>query len=118
MLGVDPATYSKPPDIGVYVHGLFLEGCAWDETAGTLCESKPKVLFTSAPCMWLIPCRTTEYKEFAHYNCPVYRQAERKGTLATTGHSTNFVMFIRMPSDMPKEHWTMRGVAMLKQLSD
>ena len=31
--------------------------------------------------------------------------ADRRGVLATTGHSTNFLMMIRMPSLQSQEHW-------------
>ncbi len=72
----------------------------------------------AAPVMWFRPKRTEEYATFKHYNCPVYRTAERRGVLATTGHSTNFVMFVRLSTKAEPEHWTMRGVAMLTQLSD
>ncbi len=48
----------------------------------------------------------------------VYRTAERKGVLATTGHSTNFLMMVRMPTDRPDHHWVNRGVCMLCSLSD
>ncbi len=54
---------------------------------------------------------------YPHYNCPVYRTAERKGLLATMGHSTNFLMVIRLPSDQPEWQWTLRGVCMLCSLS-
>ncbi|KAL6756615.1 hypothetical protein V8C86DRAFT_1789687, partial [Haematococcus lacustris] len=52
------------------------------------------------------------------YECPVYRTAERRGTLATTGHSTNFLMTIKMPTDKGTDHWVMRGVCLLCSLSD
>ena len=81
-------------------------------------EPCPEVLFEPAPCIWLKPVLLTELSEYPHYACPVYRTAERKGVLATTGHSTNFLMMMKMPTVLPEAHWTMRGVCMLCSLSD
>lgn len=33
----------------------------------------------------------------AHYTCPIYRTAERKGVLRTTGHSSNFILNVQVP---------------------
>jgi dynein heavy chain len=118
MLGMDPKEYVKPPEAGVYVYGMFIEGCNWDPEMQALCESDPKVLFVSAPCMWLVPRRQSDSKDAPHYPCPLYRTADRRGVLATTGHSTNFVMFVKMPSQHEPQHWTKRGVAMVLSLSD
>lgn len=57
---------------------------------------RPQVLFVKAPCMWLRPGTTDSFKTCNHYNCPLYRTADRRGVLATTGHSTNFVMFVKV----------------------
>lgn len=38
-----------PPTEGVYIHGLYLEGAAWDKRNMRLSESKPKVLFELMP---------------------------------------------------------------------
>ncbi|KXZ55711.1 DHC8 protein [Gonium pectorale] len=117
-LGMDASSYRQPPTEGVYVHGMFLEGCGWDAAAQRLCESQPKVLFVPAPVMWLRPRSAEQQEHYDFYDCPLYRTADRRGVLATTGHSTNFVMFVKLPTDMPASHWIMRGVALLTQLSD
>jgi dynein heavy chain, axonemal len=118
MLGMDPTAYSQPPASGVYIEGLYLEGCGWDADSKRLCESQPKVLFVSAPCMWLVPKKQEDLSDYPHYTCPVYRTTERRGVLATTGHSTNFVMFVRLPTDKEPDHWIMRGVALVSSLSE
>ncbi len=79
----------------------------------------PKVLFEPAPVIWLRPTKVSEMRQFKHYECPVYRTADRRGVLATTGHSTNFLMMMKLPTVAAEpEHWTLRGVCMLCSLSD
>ena len=45
------------------------------------------------------------------YDCPVYRTVERKGCLTASGHDTNFVFELKLPTRALPEHWIRRGVA-------
>jgi len=48
------------PKDGVYVWGLFLEGCKWCSDVDALEESDPKVLFSPMKPIWICPKIRTE----------------------------------------------------------
>ena len=98
--------YKKKPKDGAYIRGLFFDGARWDAKALALEDPLPKQLFVPGPVMWFKPVRTADVDTSPHYECPVYKTSERRGILATTGHSSNFVMFIRKCGVKP--HWTTR----------
>ena len=98
-------------------------------------ESRPRELYTTCPMFHMQPKVKGDIAEVigrpelytgaiagtSHmYQVPVYRESARAGVLSTTGHSTNFVMFIRVPmaKEHTQQHWIKRGVAMLSQLDD
>ena len=53
------------------------------------------------------------------YECPVYKTTDRHGFMTTTGHSTNFVIRLELPSSKyPPSHFIMRGCAAFCQLDN
>lgn len=124
---------TKRPTEGAYIRGLFMEGARWDAKNHVIGESLPRELFIEMPLIHLAPDERSKvpivkgvpehytgsrYGTAHVYMCPIYKTSLRQGTLSTTGHSTNFVMYIRIPMapDSSQKHWIKRGVALLTQL--
>ncbi|XP_023289892.1 dynein heavy chain 1, axonemal [Orussus abietinus] len=100
----------RPVD-GCVVYGVFLEGCRWG--GSHLAESLPKELYTDMPPILLLPEVQHRPPSKGIYECPVYKTTQRAGTLSTTGHSTNFVLAMEIPSQRSQAHWVKRGVALI-----
>jgi dynein heavy chain len=81
-----------------------------------LTESRPKELYTDFPLFWLEPKKDREDPKEGVYLCPAYKTLTRAGTLSTTGHSTNFVMYLEVPTDKPESHWINSSVALFTAL--
>jgi dynein heavy chain len=94
-----------------------MEGARWDHQKHRVSESRAKELFTEVPVIWLKPAVNRQNPLTGIYVCPVYKTLTRAGTLSTTGHSTNFVFSVELPSNVKQKHWIKRGVAMLCALN-
>jgi dynein heavy chain len=107
---------------GVYVHGLFMDGAAWNsgekETPACIAESEPKKMFASLPVLLVtaVPKKVEEkyrkevYGELGPYECPVYKYPARTDRY--------FVFFVSLRPGDPVEgpapsHWGLRGLALL-----
>jgi dynein heavy chain len=83
-----------------------------------MAESYVGDLFNPMPVIWLTPLLAIDYKPVGVYNCPLYKTSIRAGVLSTTGHSTNFVCALDIPSFENPDQWIRRGCAMLCMLDD
>ena len=115
-----------------FIYGLFLEGAGFDYKSMSLIEAEPKKLFVENIRLKLTPYQIkqndneslsedsfkSEQSEANNYDCPLYRTIERRGELLTTGHSTNFVLYVNLPTEIKPEHWIKRGVALILELDD
>jgi dynein heavy chain len=103
------------PKEGAYVHGLFLDGAAWDNKESTLTESSPKKLFASLPVLLITAVQKstrksietgTSYGPYGAYECPVYKYPSR------TDRYLIFQVLLTTQQKKPL-HWILRGVALL-----
>ena len=105
----------KPED-GAYIYGMYMQGARFDTGTMFMHPSLPKIIFDQMPCILLVPMLKEKFSLKGCYTCPVYKTSERRGTLSTTGHSTNFVVALGVPSEESEDHWTRAGAAMLLML--
>jgi len=106
-----PESIKAKPEDGCYVYGMSFEGARWNYDTHTLDDSLPKELYTPVPMIHFVPMADRKPPATGIYNCPVYKVLTRRGTLSTTGHSTNFVIFMEIPSAVDEKKWIKAGVA-------
>jgi len=106
---LDPKRIKNPPSEGVYVHGLYLEGCSWNRQTKMLKESAPKELFTPLPVLLVTAVTSAQSKAMysggSYYECPCYTKP-RRTDLA-------YVFTVKLQTEVPPDHWILRGVALL-----
>ena len=95
-----------------YIYGMYFDGAQWDKENFCLADCDSNAVYTDCPVIHINP-----KPDFVHpkedYKCPVYRTPERAGVLNTTGHSTNFVVALNIPTKDNPDKWTLRGTALL-----
>ncbi|XP_065178852.1 dynein axonemal heavy chain 6-like [Sycon ciliatum] len=104
-------------DDGVLVHGLFMDASRWNDDTAVLADALPGEMNPPLPVLHMLPSQNY-VPEDTLYKCPLYKTAARAGVLSTTGHSTNFVVAVYVPSDKPQDYWIAKGTALLCQVSD
>jgi dynein heavy chain len=106
------------PEDGINMHGFFLQGARWDYTKSCIEDSYPREPIIHFPLIWLEPVMVAEQVDAGCYSCPLYKTSTRRGELSTTGHSTNFVLFLHLATDVQPEYWIRRGAALLSMTDD
>ena len=102
---------------------MFLDGAAFDKKESLLVESEPKKLFVSLPFLFVSGLIKDEsYKRRkelfgAHgpYECPVYKYPVRGDGYPGNPDIKCFIFYVTLKCtvEKPRNHWTLRGVALL-----
>jgi dynein heavy chain len=103
---------------GIFVHGLFLEGCSWSKKDNHLIDSPPKALVAPLPVMYIAGVQKGQRKaDYATYECPVYFRfdARKRGMTAA---QPNFMFAPELRTVDPPSKWILRGVALLTYPGD
>jgi dynein heavy chain len=95
-----------------------MQGARWDATRKIVDDSQIGVTIVEFPVVWLEPVLEEDLKLDKTFSCPLYKTSERAGTLSTTGHSTNFVQFMAIPTEKDQDYWIRRGTALLCMTDD
>lgn len=95
----------EAPGEGVYIYGLYLDGCSWSGRENKLVDSEPKKLFNPLPVLYVTGVQAKDKKKSGVYEAPTYRVKFRKGL--------NFITTFALRTEDDKSKWILRGVAIL-----
>jgi dynein heavy chain len=105
--------------VGVNVHGLYLEGAGWEDGKGDeegyICESKMKDLHPYMPVCNCYAVHIDEMDWNCMYHCPVFSTSVRGGILFGPQGTFIFECNLRMDPDDTEVRWILAGAGMLTQ---
>ncbi|XP_025208084.1 dynein heavy chain 2, axonemal-like [Melanaphis sacchari] len=104
----------KPPDKGVYIHNLYLEGAGWNNEHMCLREPLPLELITKLPVIHFLPVEGKK-SLIDFYQSPVYYCPKRSGIHET--YSCAIALNLKSGSQHP-DHWIKRSTAVLLNLGN
>jgi len=111
------ADVAEPPADGVYMEGFFIVGARWDRKTALIQDSYHKEMHDTLPVFHFMPTQNFE-RNPKDFECPLYKTAERKGVLTTTGASSNYIIGLDIPTDKTPDYWVRMGVAALCALAE
>ncbi|XP_043248669.1 dynein axonemal heavy chain 6 [Colletes gigas] len=105
----------RTPEDGVFIHGLYIDAGRWDSESMVLVDANIGEMHPPLPVLHINPVLELP-KDDPRYICPLYKTAVRAGVLSTTGHSTNFVVPVLLPSTKEQSYWILKGTALLIEI--
>lgn len=113
----DPEELEDPPEQGIFVHGLFMDGVAWDYQEMVICDQEVGTMYVKFPIINFVPWQDKKVNP-EKWAAPLYKTSVRAGTLSTTGHSTNYVLSLEVDTNETPTYWILKGAALLTMLND
>uniref|UniRef100_A0A3P9PK94 Dynein axonemal heavy chain 2 n=1 Tax=Poecilia reticulata TaxID=8081 RepID=A0A3P9PK94_POERE len=111
---VDDSNLLTPPEDGVYVKGLYLEGAGWDRKNACLVEAEPMKMVCPMPTIYFKPVENRK-KMSKMYLCPCYYFSVRAGKDGRPA----YVVAVELKSGaVSPDHWVKRGTALLMSLDN
>jgi len=108
-----------PPDNGLLITGLYMDGAAFDTENLCMAEAAPATNWQMLPIILFLPVANHKVDP-EKYACPLYKTSTRSGQLSTTGMSTNYVLNVELPcpEDGPPSKWVLQGTGMVVNLNE
>eukprot|EP00798_Chlamydomonas_sp_ICE-L_P031303 gene31303-6451_t len=87
----------EAPGEGVYIYGLYLDGCAWSGRENKMVDAEPKKLFNPLPVLYVTGVQAKDKKRSNIFEAPTYRVKARKGF--------NFIEKFPLRTEDPPNRW-------------
>ena len=113
-LPMDVKDISVAPKEGAYIHGMFLEGAAWDMDNMCMQDQKPMELVVPLPVVHFKPVEAKKKLVKGFYSCPAYMYPIRTGSRERPSYTISVDL---KAGAYDADFWIRRGAAILLSLA-